>query len=276
MKRPGVDIRARHGYRAPTADEVERGHVATAARSALTPAAAVQAALTELGAVRQGVPLRTGISYTTMGTGPGNTIRAHVWALGELDVAVARAGEWLGGGSADVTVTGADGITLGQTKAAIAAGQRTFMADLGEVSAPNGKLIVRFLVTPLHDGSPFNDTLRLGELPSPGRPIVLRRGPTTGIKYVPTADLEFQRTERVRMDLPTSEPLSGLEGALLDKHGSPLPLKVTTTTRVEEGVTWVSADVNLAPLAAGDYVIRLKLTSGPNATEVVTGIRVVP
>ncbi len=276
VNRPGVDVRARRGYRAPTADEVERGNAATAARTALTPVASVQAALTELGAVRPGVPLRTGIGYASLGAGPGNTTRAHVWALGELDVSVARTGEWLGGGSADVTVTGADGITLSQTKAVIVAGQRTFTADLGELAAPNGKLIVRFRVTPLHDGMSFNDTLRVGDLPASGRPLVLRRGPTTGIKYVPTADLEFQRTERVRMDLPTSAPLADLEGVLLDRHGSPLPLKVTTTSRVDGGVTWVSADVNLAPLAAGDYVMRLKGTSGQKTTEVVTGIRVVP
>ena len=276
MKRPGVDVRARRGYRAPTMEEVQRAQATTTARAALTPTAAVQAALTSLGTARHGVPLRTGISYTTLGPAAGGTTRAHIWALGELDVSVARSGDWLGGGSAEVTATGADGITLCQTTAPIAAGQRTFAADLGELAAPNGKVIIRFRVIPLHDGQPFNDTVRIGELPPPGRPIVLRRGPTTGTKYMPTADVEFQRTERVRVDLPTTEAVTDVQGALLDKNGSALPLRVVTSTRQEGGVTWVSAEVNLAPLAAGDYVVRMKVTTGTTTSDVVTGVRVVP
>jgi hypothetical protein len=106
--------------------------------------------------------------------------------------------------------------------------------------------------------------------------VVLRRGPTTGIKFVPTADLQFRRTERVRLELPTMATVTAASGEVLDRAGKLMALTVTAGTRTEGRLTWASAELNLAPLAAGDYVLKLKAEAAGKTEEVVTGFRLVP
>ncbi len=276
VKRPNVDVRARHGYRAATREEIEAGKTAAATVEASAPPALVQVALNSLGSARQGVPLRTSVSYAPIGPDEGTERRVHLWALTELDPSVVRAGEWLGGGSVSVAVLSADNEVLTESTTPLPAGQRALAVDLGEVVVPERDVMVRTRVTPTQEGLPYSDTIRLSEISAPGRPIVLRRGPTTGIKFVPTADLQFRRTERVRLELPTMAVVTATSGEVLDRAGKPIPLTVIATTRTEAGITWASAELNLAPLAAGDYVLKLKAESAGKTEEVVTGFRLVP
>ncbi len=276
VKRSNVDVRARHGYRAATREEIEAGKTAAATVEATAPPALVQVALNSLGSARQGVPLRTSVSYAPIGPDEGAERRVHLWALTELDPSVVRAGEWLGGGSVTVAVLSADNEVLTESTTPLPAGQRALAVDLGEVVVPERDVMVRTRVTPTQEGLPYSDTIRLSEISAPGRPIVLRRGPTTGIKFVPTADLQFRRTERVRLELPTMAVVTGTSGEVLDRAGKPMPLTVIATTRTEAGITWASAELNLAPLAAGDYVLKLKAESAGKTEEVVTGFRLVP
>jgi hypothetical protein len=276
VKRPGVDVRARRGYRAATQEEVEKGRTAAATIDAAVPATAVQMALNALGSARPGVPLRTAVSYAPMGPEGGSETQVHLWALTELDAAVARTGEWLAGGSINVSVLAPDGEVLSESNTPLPAGQRALAVDLGEVVVPTSEVMVRTRLTPTQEGLPYNDTIRLTQVSTPGRPVVLRRGPTTGIKFVPTADLQFRRTERVRLELPTMATVTATSGRVLDRAGKPMPLTVTATTRTEAGITWASAELNLAPLAAGDYVLTLKAESAGKTEEVVTGFRLVP
>ena len=60
------------------------------------------------------------------------------------------------------------------------------------------------------------------------------------------------------------------------RHTSGFSRRVIATTRTEAGITWASAELNLAPLAAGDYVLKLKAESAGKTEEVVTGFRLVP
>jgi hypothetical protein len=76
----------------------------------------------------------------------------------------------------------------------------------------------------------------------------------------------------VRLELPRSTPPGAFSATLLDRAGSPLALGVTTSTRADGGVTWAVAELGLAPLAHGDYVLRLTV----DGAESVTAIRVVP
>jgi hypothetical protein len=112
----------------------------------------------------------------------------------------------------------------------------------------------------------------LGAQGDPGVPLLLRRGPTTGARFVPTADPQFRRTERVRVELPRTTPPGAFTASMLDRVGAPMPLVVTATMRTEGALTWASAEVSLAPLAHGDYVIKLTV----DGADSVTAIRVVP
>jgi VWFA-related protein len=279
VKRPGVSVRARRGYRAATEQEMEQGRSETAEAAAAAPPTAVQSALNSLGSARPGVPLKTSVSYMTVrsGTTPGRRIR--LWALAELDPTLARGGEWLGGGQADIVVAGSDGRKVAQTTATIPAGQRSLNVDMGELTVPEGEVMVRTRLQPVGAGLPISDTVRLaslGDAASPGVPVMLRRGPTTGIKYVPTADQMFHRTERVRLELPSMDAITATRAELLDRTGKVIPLTVVTATRTDGAMTWATAELALAPLAAGDYALRLTAEAAGRTEEVVTGIRVVP
>lgn len=276
VTRPNVDVRARHGYRAATREEIEAGKMTAAAAESTGPPALIQVALNSLGSARDGLPLRTSVSYAPIGPDEGSERRVHLWALTELDSSVVRAGEWLAGGSVNVAVLSADNQVLIESTTPLAPAQRAVAIDLGEVVVPERDVIIRTRVMPAQEGLPYTDTIRLSQISSPGRPVVLRRGPTTGIKFVPTADLQFRRTERVRLELPTMATVTAASGEVLDRAGKPMSLTVTAGTRTEGRLTWASAELNLASLAAGDYVLKLKAEAGGKTEEVVTGFRLVP
>jgi VWFA-related protein len=276
VKRPGVDVRARRGYRAATEKEVEEAQTAAAISESAAPPTAVQSALNTLGGARPGVPVRTAVSYAPVGVADGSGARARFWVLSELDPVLARSGEWLGGGTVTVTVLGPDNSPVEEKTATLPAGQRALAVDLGEIAVPPGELVVRTRLAPAQEGLPYNDTIRIGAVSEPGRPLLLRRGPTTGIKYVPTADLQFRRTERLRMELPVAASVAAATGEVLDRAGKTMAVPVTAGTRTDGSLTWATAELNLAPLAAGDYVLRLKADCGGTIEEVVTGFRVVP
>jgi hypothetical protein len=195
----------------------------------------------------------------------------------ELDATVARQEEWLGGGTVEVTLIAADGARLSSKAVTLPPGERGLAVDLGDITpAGKGELLVKAHVRPARGGLPYQDTIHVSALAAPGRALVLRRGPTSGTEYVPTADLQFRRTERVRLDLPVAGTAGGVSAEVLDRNAKAISIPVRTDTRTERDQTWVSVDTALAPLAPGDYLIRLKMEIGGDGLEVVQGIRVVP
>ena len=102
--------------------------------------------------------------------------------------------------------------------------------------------------------------------------LFLRRGLATGNKDVPTANLQFRRNEQIRVEIPTtsSDPLTA---RLLDRTGKPLAVPVTAAVRDDaDGSRWVTAQLTLAPLAMGDYVIEI--ASGDK--RMISAFRIVP
>ena len=275
VKRRDVDVRARRGYRAATPEEFEQGQAEMTAAAAAAPPGALQAALSAIGSPRPGIPLRTAVSYAAV-AGPQKT--ARLWALAELDGRLLREPEWLGGGEAEVLVSSADGTRLGQQSVTLAPGQRALSVELGEVPVGDGELVVRTRIKPSGDGLSVRDTFRLtrGAAGGPGMPLLLRRGPTTGTRYVPTADRHFRRTERLRVDLPSGRSVTAQSAEVLDRTGKTINVPVTTSSRADGPLTWVTAEFALAPLAVGDYAVRLRLEEGGKSDEVITGFRVVP
>ena len=113
---------------------------------------------------------------------------------------------------------------------------------------------------------------------SPGlpRPLLFRRGPSTGNRPQPAASFLFSRTERVRLEIPIAAAWTPGAARLLGKTGQPLAIPVTTGERTDDhSQRWLTADVTLAPLAPGDYAIELSATTPDGEQRVVTAIRVV-
>lgn len=278
VKRDRVDVRARPGYLAPTEAEARAAGVTPErpAGSRAAPPPAVTRALDAIAPGRGNLPVRI------QAAGGRGLVRAIV----ELDVATAKQPEWLSGGTLRLTVEpergGSSTASPSQTvTVAIEPGQRSIPVDGTQSPLAPGRYLLRAELTPRAGRLPIQvstfvtvpaDTAVVGTAA-----LALRRGPSTGLAYVPTADPRFRRTERLRIEVPLVDAAEAT-GRLLTREGAAMPLVVTYSTRVDEAakVTLGVAEVVLSPLAAGEYVLELSIKK-PGEPEIITyGFRIVP
>jgi hypothetical protein len=107
-------------------------------------------------------------------------------------------------------------------------------------------------------------------------PWLFRATPAPASPLRAVADFQYRRTERVHVEWPIARSLDRREARLLDRTGAPLPVPVNVTERESNGRQVVAADLNLAPLSAGDYLIELTVGSGAATETRLLAIRVVP
>jgi hypothetical protein len=262
-------VRARPGYLAPTEAEVRAGGVAMEAAG---PPASITKALEGMVQARGNLPVRI------QAAGSRGIVRAVV----ELDAATAKQPQWAAGGTLRVSVeperaTGAaKPATLNSVTIDVAAGQRSVAVAGIETTLAEGRYTVRAELTPRSARLPLNVSTVV-DVPAEtalAAPDVLasRRGPSTGLAYVPTADQRFRRTERLRVEVMLmTDGVTGT-GRLLTREGQAMPLVVGYSTVPNSGV----ADVTLAPLAAGEYVLELSLQKNGTTETVAYGFRIVP
>ena len=280
VKRDKVEVRARPGYLAPTEAEARAAGVPAErpAGSRAAPPPSVTRALDAIAPGRGNLPVRI------QAAGGRGLIRAVV----ELDVATVKQPEWLSGGTLRLTVEperagGATTASSAQTvTVAIEPGQRSIPVDGTASPLAAGRYLVRAELTPRAGRLPIQvstfvtvppDTAVVGTAA-----LALRRGPSTGLAYVPTADPRFRRTERLRIEVPLTDAAIEATGRLLTREGAAMPLVVSYSTRVDEAnqQTLAVAEVVLAPLAAGEYVLELAIKKA-GAPEIITyGFRIVP
>ena len=68
----------------------------------------------------------------------------------------------------------------------------------------------------------------------------MRRGPSSGNKDLPTADLRYRRSERLHVEVPVSGLMA--TARLLDRTGKPFPVPVASTMRDDaDGSRWATA-----------------------------------
>jgi hypothetical protein len=110
----------------------------------------------------------------------------------------------------------------------------------------------------------------------PGEPALFHRGPSTGNQMQPAATRIFPRSDRVHLELEAASDSPPWVGALLDRNGTKTAVPVTVGERTDNGSgqRWLTADVTLAPLGAGDYLIELKSTAGAEQRRTLVAIRV--
>jgi VWFA-related protein len=283
VKRPGVQVRARRGYlastpAAATAAARSTAGAGSASRAAeLDPAAAaearaIEAVISPLAGYARDVPLRL---QAAAGWKPADTASAAIWVVGELGSVAIVGDGWVDGFDATATLTTPAGATMASGRVTAPRGARTFRVSLTP-SQPlvAGDYVLRVGASSGSASIASRETLRIAIPAAPDSfgAIFIRRGPSTGNKDVPTADLRFRRSDQVRVEMPTasSDPVTA---RLLDRSGKPLAVPVTAAVRDDgDGSRWRTAQLALAPLAVGDYVIEI--ASGEQ--RMLSSFRIVP
>jgi hypothetical protein len=109
-----------------------------------------------------------------------------------------------------------------------------------------------------------------------GEPMVFHRGPSTGNQVQPAAGRVFPRSERIRLEMETDAAGPLWTGALLDRNGTKTAVPVVASERTDAatGQRWLVADITLAPLGPGDYVVELSTVKGAETQKTLVAIRV--
>ncbi len=278
VKRAGTDVRARPGYLAPTEAEARTAGRTPArpgtSRSAPPPHPTMTRALDAIAPGRGNLPVRIQAS------GARSSIRAVV----EIDAATAKLPEWISGGTLRLVIDPERGTNAASQTitAAIQPGQRSIQVAGTDAPLPPGRYAVRAELTPKAGRLPIQVTT-FATVPAESAEVgtgalALRRGPSTGLAYVPTADPRFRRTERLRVEVPLMGEGHTGTARLLTREGQPMPLVATYTTRVDEekALTLGLAELVLAPLAAGEYVLEVSLVKGGKTDIATYGFRIIP
>lgn len=273
VRRPGVTVRARPGYLAPTAREVS-----SAAPAAPAPGDGTSVRVAEA-LSRLPVSRRAPAAYLDAAAGAG-----IVTAVVEIDRDAAR-GDWAKGGVVRLAVTSAEraGALRAAAEATLEAGARVHVARLpdGRPLAP-GRYQVRLEALPDGGRTPLVVTA-LVDVPAPeallgSALLASRRGPGTGRAYVATADARFRRNERLRLEVPRLDAAAVVSARLLNRAGQVLQVPVAVSEQAAAPGTpaLILADLTLAPLAPGEYVVEVAATRGAAAETRTYAVRLVP
>lgn len=263
LKKTGERIRARREYRAPTeADMAAIRDARNAAAAAPAGPSPIEAALGALTRMRPGAPVHM---YATANGG-------ELAVVAEIAASAIEAGRWKQGGEVQVLTSFANGRSVSGT-GRIVPGLRGAVVrlDVGTDPGPWQAMVrVRGDGEPPHSDS-ITITRSTGVLL--GDPIGYRAAAAAAAPFGPLAAFSLRRTERIRLEWPLVKRIDSHTVRLLDKKGQPLDVRVVSAVGGAEGKT-LSAEINLAPLAIGEYLIEVSATAGAVVERKLVAIRV--
>jgi VWFA-related protein len=267
VKRAGVNVRARRGYQALRERDLAITLAAPAPKISATDAAfaaAASSAVAKIVNAARDLPLRV---YTTAGWRAGADSRraAMFWAVSEV-------GDRIPGADLEAVLLNGAGDVVSSAKGRIVQGTTSVLLTI----APDAPLAAgEYTLRVTSRGPTGTETMSmpvtLPAAPQASGAVFVRRGPMTGNKEMPTADVRFRRSERLRVEVPSAVDVTSAR--LLDRTGRPLAaIPVTASTRTDgDGTKWATGELLLAPLAPGDYIVEVVA----GETRTLAGFRIV-
>lgn len=240
-------VRARRQYIAPTLQQMAALSNPLSARAA-PPPTAEQTALAALARTR-----------------PGDQFMTYVAPAGESLAVVlempAGGGAWPAGTEITVLAEASDEDVVGSFRETLKSPDHVALV---RVPLSGGKPPVRSMVRVRSDGVVSTEKVAVPPQTSlVGDPLQLRNG-------AHTAMLTCQRTDAIRLEWPVLAALESRQARLLDRTGQAMRVPVT----LAEHEHLLIGDLSLAPLARGDYLIELVVSSGALRERKLTPIRV--
>jgi VWFA-related protein len=262
VKATGTEVSARRGYMAPSA-AMRKAEEEAAAKPVAGPTP-VDLEMARLGRIRPEARMYSAaaLSATSMAL------------VVEIAAREAEGGRWKNGGAVSVTVSPLEaGAAPVSVDGRIEPAARGVLLNVPLAGA--GGWRVRTRVT--GDGDDIDDSIDVAAYASSlvGEPTVFRATPSPRAPLRPVADYQFRRTERVHVEWPVARALDGRTARLLSRRGDALPVPVALTERADGDRTVLAADVQLAALAEGDYVIEIVATQGSEKVQRLLAFRVV-
>jgi VWFA-related protein len=264
VKREGVKVRARRGYRGSTADEL----VSSTARGESTDKPSATAVPAGFNA-RAPFRIRTS---TWLRRSTEDTRQGAFWIVGELDYQTRRQLAWTAGAEAEVVVLGADGREVLTRTVDLKADDGPFSIQVPETGAiAAGEYAVRVRMRSQADEkAELTDTARvvLSDGPALGEAVMWRRGLSTGPRYLRTADPRFMRSDRLKLELATASTATAT-ARMLDRNHNELSVRAQVSERPDPSgaFRWIVIDATLAPFAAGDYSVEVTQAGEKRVTE---------
>jgi VWFA-related protein len=255
-------VRARREYRAPTEEEMASMRAAVAAAPAApAPPSGVDMALAELKRLRPSAVLHT----------RGTILGDELLITTELTAPEVEAGRWKSGGDLQIMVSGPTNEVMTTARGRLEPGARAAVVRI-PLNKADGPFSASVRMRNPTEGSTEDGVTVARRTGLLGDPLIYRL--TTPTNARPAASVEFRRTERIQIRWPVLGTVQSREGRILGRDGVPLELLPKMSELDDARARYLVADLNLAPLTAGEYIIEVTATGAGKSESGHLAIRV--
>jgi VWFA-related protein len=264
LKSTGKTIRARREYLSPSAADVAAMRAAADAPPRPTGPTPIERALGGLARLRDDVDVHV------QGAVREGTLAVAI----EVPLAAAAAGHWYEGAEVEVFATSEESPALTGT-AHMRTGTRGAEVRMPIAVGDSGPWQVRVVVK--RGDTVLEDRARVASAPdsTSGQPLLYRAASPPAAPWVPVADQQFQRSERLRAEWLVASPTPiRARARLLQATGRALNYAPPVVTEERGDMTLTRVDLTLTSIAAGDYLIELLTEANGQEQSTLLAIRV--
>lgn len=270
LKSTGKTIRARREYQAPSEAEMAAMRAAASAPPRPSGPTPIERALGDLARLRIDADLHLQAAVRE------GTLTVAV----EVPLTTATAGHWYEGADVEVSATSeeepADAAPAMTMTTQLRTGARGAEVRLPIAPGDDGPWQVRAVVR--RGSEVLEDRSRVAGRDSGNPfslPLLYRAASPPAAPFLPVADRQFQRSERLRAEwmVASSTPVR-LRARLLQTSGRALNYAPPVVSEERGNVTLARVDLALTSIAAGDYLIELIAESNGNEESTLLAVRV--